>query len=78
LFPDLLPWRPIAGERHLCHRVPSVAGSGFSGTPMHRGALYIEGIRHGTGRSACATREVLMGGIEFASKPWDTRAYGST
>ena len=38
----------------------------------------MEGIRHGAGRSACAIREILMGGIEFASKPWDTRAYGST
>ena len=49
------------GQPHS-HRVPSVAGSGFSDTPMHRGVLYVECIGpwhrqdpDGSGQAACAT-----------------------
>src|SRR5271157_4965514 len=46
--------------QHLCHRVPSVAGSGLSGTGTPACALCMECISHGTGRSACATISRLV------------------
>ena len=56
LAPRCLGAPPEPGQP-LCHRVPSVAGSGLSDTGTPACVLCMECISHGTGRSACATRE---------------------
>jgi hypothetical protein len=53
-------YAPREPRQHLCHRVPSVGGSGFRGTGTPACVLCMECISQGTGRSACATHGLFM------------------